>query len=153
MERRLHRLDRIDEQILAILKQEGRISYQKLAERVHLTPRPCQERVRKLEQAGYILGYTARLDEARLGGGNLILLLQVSLASQSGREAQRAFEEEVSQRPDVLSCWLVSGPFDYVLRLRCTDMAAYRAISDGWLANRSLRIDKIVCTPEMQPIK
>lgn len=67
MERRHHHLDRIDEQILAILKQEGRISYQKLADRVHLTPRPCQERVRKLEQAGYILGYTARLDEARLG--------------------------------------------------------------------------------------
>lgn len=145
-------LDRIDQKIIEILKADGRISYQRLAELVHLTPRPCQERVRKLERAGVIRGYTAVVEQAAEPSG-LILQLQVVLASQSGRAAQVAFEAEVKRRPDVLACWLVSGPFDYMLRLRCADMDAYRSLSNSWLANEAFKIEKIVSSPEMQTVK
>lgn len=146
------KLDRIDQKIIEILKSNGRISYQRLAELVHLTPRPCQERVRKLERAGVIRGYTALVDDAEPPSG-LILQLQVALASQSGRAAQVAFEKEVLSRPEVLACWLVSGPFDYMLRLRCADMDAYRTLSNSWLANEAFKIEKMVSNPEMQTVK
>ena len=147
------KLDRIDHKIIEILKTDGRISYQKLAELIHLTPRPCQERVRKLERAGIIRGYTALIEKETELATGIVLQLHVVLASQSGRAAQVSFEAEIKQRTDVLSCWLVSGPFDYMLRLRCDDMDAYRAISNEWLANTTFKIEKIISSPEMQTIK
>jgi DNA-binding Lrp family transcriptional regulator len=147
------KLDRIDHKIIEILKTDGRISYQKLAELIHLTPRPCQERVRKLERAGIIRGYAALIEEETELASGIVLQLHVALASQSGRAAQVAFEAEIKQRADVLSCWLVSGPFDYALRLNCQDMDSYRAISNEWLNNPLFKIEKIVGTPEMQVIK
>lgn len=146
------KLDRIDQKIIEILQHNGRISYQRLAELVHLTPRPCQERVRKLERAGVIRGYTALVDYAEPPSG-LILQLQVALKSQSGRAAQEAFEQEVLKRQEVLACWLVSGPFDYTLRVRCADMDAYRTLSNSWLANEAFKIEKMVSSPEMQTVK
>ena len=74
-------LDRIDQAIIEVLRHEGRITYQKLSERVHLTPRPCLERVRKLEQLGVIRGYGAILDEKKLAPG-LSLLVLVALSNQ-----------------------------------------------------------------------
>ncbi len=147
------KLDRIDLKILEILQKDGRISYQRLAEYIHLTPRPCQERVRKLERAGIIKGYSAIIQSKNEVQTGIILQLQVALASQSGRAAQEAFEKEISGRNDILNCWLVSGPFDYMIRLRCDDMDAYRTISNTWLANPVFRIEKIVSSPEMAVIK
>ncbi|PPC76778.1 AsnC family transcriptional regulator [Pokkaliibacter plantistimulans] len=146
------KLDRIDQKILDILQRDGRISYQRLAEQINLTPRPCQERVRKLERAGIIRGYSAQISITPEPKG-LILQLQVALKTQSGRAAQCAFEAEVARRADVLDCWLVSGPFDYILRLRCNDMTAYHQLSNAWLADESLRIERIVSVPEMQKVK
>jgi len=83
----------------------------------------------------------------------IVLQLHIALASQSGRAAQVAFEAEIKQRTDVLSCWLVSGPFDYMLRLRCDDMDAYRSVSNEWLANTAFKIEKIISSPEMQTVK
>lgn len=147
-----HKLDAIDLHILEILRKEGRITYQELSERVHLTPRPCQERVRKLEQAGIIRGYTARVDPS-VYQRNVIVHAQIALASQSGRAAQQAFEAEVKRRPEVLDCWLVSGPFDYLVRLAFPDLEAYRALTSDWLARESFKIEKIVGSPELQAIK
>jgi Lrp/AsnC family leucine-responsive transcriptional regulator len=147
-----YKLDRIDQKIIEILKADGRISFQRLAEQVHLTPRPCQERVRKLERAGIIRGYSALVEEEAEPGG-LTLQLQVALASQSGRAAQEAFEAEMRKRADVLDCWLVSGTFDYMVRLRCADMDGYRTISNSWLANEAFKIERIVSSPEMQTVK
>lgn len=148
-----YKLDRIDQKIIEILKADGRISFQRLAELVHLTPRPCQERVRKLERAGIIRGYSAMVAVEAAEAGGLILQLQVALASQSGRAAQEAFEAEIRKRADVLDCWLVSGAFDYMLRLRCADMDAYRTLSNSWLANDAFKIERIVSSPEMQTVK
>lgn len=145
-------LDAIDLKILEILRKEGRITYQALSERVHLTPRPCQERVRKLEAAGVILGYHARIAPAA-SARSVIVHAQIALASQSGRAAQQAFEAEVKKRPEVLDCWLVSGPFDYLVRLAFEDLEAYRSLTSDWLAREAFRIEKIVGSPELQAIK
>ncbi len=147
-----HKLDAIDQRILDILRKEGRITYQELSERVNLTPRPCQERVRKLEQAGIIQGYAARIDPTFLQR-NVIVHAQIALANQSGRAAQQAFEAEVKRRPEVLDCWLVSGPFDYMVRLAFPDLEAYRALTNDWLAREAFNIEKIVGSPELQAIK
>ena len=145
-------LDAIDRRILEILRKDGRITYQRLSELVHLTPRPCQERVRKLERLGIIQGYGARIDSAALQR-TVIVHAQVALASQSGRAAQHAFEAEVLRRPEVLDCCLVSGPFDYLVRLAFPDLEAYRTLTNQWLSKEAFRIEKIVGSPELTTIK
>lgn len=148
----ISQLDRIDRKILEVLRQDGRITYQRLSEIVYLTPRPCQERVRRLEQAGIIRGYTAIIDEDVHPLG-VTLHAKIAFSSQSGRSAQQAFEAEVRQRDEVLDCWLVSGQFDYVVRIRCADMDRYRTLTSEWLASDIFKIEKIVSDPEMQVIK
>lgn len=148
----LPKLDAIDLKILDVLKREGRISFQDLSERVNLTPRPCQERVRKLEKAGVIRGYTARIDPSA-AHRVVTVHAQIALANQSGRAAQQAFEAEVKKRPEVLDCWLVSGPFDYLVRLAFKDLEEYRALTNDWLGRETFRIEKIVGSPELQTIK
>lgn len=145
-------LDAIDRRILDILQKDGRITWQRLSEQVNLTPRPCQERVRKLEQAGIITGYGARI--ASSGGQRVVVVhAQVALGSQSGRAAQQAFEAEVRRRPEVTDCWLVSGSFDYFLRLTLSDLEEYRALTNDWLGRDAFRIERIVGSPELQTIK
>lgn len=146
------KLDRTDHRILDALKADGRISYLRLAEQVHLTPRPCQARVRRLEDAGIIQGYTAVVALPEETGG-VTLQVQLSLGSQTGRRAQLAFESEVKRCPEVLACWLVSGPFDYALRVRCADMDSWRRLSSAWLVSEDFRIEKIVTSSEMETVK
>jgi len=145
-------LDRIDEAILDVLRHDGRITYEKLSTLVHLTPRPCLERVRKLERNGVIRGYSAIIDTQTLSPG-LSLLVLVALSNQSGRSAQRAFETTVKACPQVLDCRLISGHFDYSLRMRCKDMEHYRVLTELWLNNEELHIDKLVAHPELAMVK
>jgi Lrp/AsnC family leucine-responsive transcriptional regulator len=148
----LAKLDRIDRKILEVLRTDGRITYQRLSEMVYLTPRPCQERVRRLEQTGVIRGYTAIIDED-VGSIGVTMHAKIAFSSQSGRSAQQAFENEVRNRPEVLDCWLVSGQFDYVVRIACADLDEYRTMTSAWLASDVFKIEKIVSDPEMQVIK
>jgi Lrp/AsnC family leucine-responsive transcriptional regulator len=145
-------LDRIDQKILELLKSDGRITYQRLAELVHLTPRPTQERVRKLEKAGVIRGYTALIDSALVSPG-MVIHAQITLASQAGRTAQEAFETEMKRLPQVLDCHLVSGTFDYLVRLACKDLDDYHALTNAWLESPAFRLEKIVGSPELQTVK
>jgi Lrp/AsnC family leucine-responsive transcriptional regulator len=145
-------LDRIDLAIIDVLRREGRISYQKLSERVHLTPRPCLERVRKLEQRGFIRGYSAVIDEQRIAPG-LSLRVMVALSNQSGRAAQRAFESCIRDCTEVTECHLVSGAFDYSLRMHCRDINHYLQLTERWLNEPGLSIDKLVSHPELTSIK
>lgn len=145
-------LDRIDLAILDVLRSEGRISYQKLSERVHLTARPCLERVRKLEQRGFIRGYSAVIDEQRISPG-LSLRVMVALSNQSGRAAQKAFENCMRVCAEVTECHLVSGAFDYSLRMHCRDMNHYLQLTEQWLNEPGLSIDKLVSHPELTSIK
>ncbi|NBB32500.1 Lrp/AsnC family transcriptional regulator [Pseudomonas kielensis] len=146
-------LDRIDEAIIDVLRHNGRITYEKLSSLVHLTARPCLERVRKLEREGIIQGYSAIINMQATSPGGLSLLVLVALSNQSGRTAQKAFEQTVNACSQVLNCQLITGPFDYSLRMRCRDMEHYRILTEIWLNNDELHIDKLVAHPELATVK
>ncbi|KVT73637.1 AsnC family transcriptional regulator [Burkholderia ubonensis] len=143
-------LDKIDLRILDILRNDGRISYRQLSERVNLTPRPCQARVERLEALGIIAGYRAVIRAPR-DKKPIVVLAQIVLADH-GR-SQTPFEEEMRANPAVLDCWLVSGTFDFLVRLACEDLDEYRRIANAWLESPRFRIEKIVTTAELQVIK
>lgn len=119
-------LDRIDLKILFELQADGRISNTRLAQTVGLSPTPCTDRVKRLEQLGYITGYSARLNP-RLLNLELLVFVEVTLARTSP-DVFAEFSEAVVCLPEVLECHLVSGNFDYLLKARVADMAAYRQL-------------------------
>jgi Lrp/AsnC family leucine-responsive transcriptional regulator len=120
------KLDRIDRHILRALQKEGRVSYVDLAEKVGLSTSPCLERVRRLEKDGYIRGYTALLDPARLDAG-LLVFVEISLNYTSGSVFED-FRHAVARWPEILECHLVAGYYDYLLKLRIDDMTSYRQL-------------------------
>ncbi len=119
-------LDRIDRRILAELQADGRLSIVELARRVHLTKTPCAERVKRLEKAGIIKGYRASLDPNALEAGH-VAFVQVSLAGTSGAELD-SFNAAARQLPEIQSCHMIAGGFDYLLKVRARDMSHYRAL-------------------------
>ena len=119
-------LDRTDQQILAVLQADGRISNVALAKKVNLTPTPCLERVRRLERDGYITGYAALLDPKKLDAG-LLVFVEISLLRNSP-DAFSNFRREASRLTGILECHLVSGNFDYLIKARVKDMDEYRKL-------------------------
>ncbi len=119
-------LDRIDLKILSELESDGRLSIVELASRVNLTNTPCSERVKRLERMGYISGYRALLDRARLGFDHLTVV-QVSL-SATGANSLETFNEAVRRIPEVESCLMVAGSFDYLLTVRTRSMSEFRTV-------------------------
>lgn len=117
-------LDKIDRKILQLLQSNGRISMTELAEQVGMSVSPVTERVRRLERDGVIRGYGARLNPQALGLG-LMVFVEIKLRSKSGNIFDD-FRREVAKVPQILECYLVSGEYDYLLKLRLPDMAAYR---------------------------
>jgi Lrp/AsnC family transcriptional regulator, leucine-responsive regulatory protein len=117
-------LDKIDARILRVLQADGRISNLKLAETVHLSPTAVLERVKRLTRDGYILGYEARLNPARLGAG-LLVFVEV-LLDRTAHDVMDNFKAAVQARPEILEAHLVAGGFDYLLKTRVRDMSAYR---------------------------
>jgi DNA-binding Lrp family transcriptional regulator len=116
-------IDRIDRKILRRLAQDGRIAWSELADLVGLSLTPTLRRVRRLEEAGYIQGYVAKLDEARLAG-RMSVLVAVTLTSQS-EETLARFEEAIVAAPEVMSCFLMTGDADYSLRVVVPDLETY----------------------------
>lgn len=119
-----HPLDRIDRQILSLLQSDGRLSVAELARQVHLSATPCLERVRRLERDGYIRGYAADLDPAKLGAG-LIAFVEVQL-DRTTPDVFNRFRDGVIGLAPVQECHMVAGGFDYLLKVRTGDMGAYR---------------------------
>lgn len=117
-------LDKVDRKILQFLQGNGRMSMTELAERVGMSVSPVTERVRRLEREGVITGYSARLNPQALGLG-LLVFVEIKLRSKSGNIFDD-FRREVAKVPQILECYLVSGEYDYLLKLRLPDMAAYR---------------------------
>ena len=117
-------LDRIDRRLLALLQTDGRLSVAELVRRVHLSPTPCFERVRRLEREGYIRGYAADLDPAKLGAG-LIAFVEVQL-DRTTPDVFNRFRDGVIGLAPIQECHMVAGGFDYLLKVRAADMAAYR---------------------------
>lgn len=117
-------LDRLDRRILWLLQAEGRLSVAELARRVHLSATPCLERMRRLERDGYIRGYTAELDPAKLGAG-LIAFVEI-LLDRTTPDVFNRFRDAILRLEPVQECHMVAGGFDYLLKVRVRDMAAYR---------------------------
>jgi len=117
-------LDRIDLRILRVLQDDARITHQKLAEAVHLSASSVHERVKRLQRDGFILGYRAQLNPDKLGAA-LMVFVEV-LLDRTVHDVMDTFKAAVQARPEILECHLVAGGFDYLLKTRVADMAAYR---------------------------
>jgi len=119
------RLDAIDRRILKELQDDGRITNVELAHRVGISAPPCLRRVRALEQAGYIKGYRALLDE-KLLGYEVTVFAMVHLSSQAEADLL-AFEAFVRAQPLVRECWMLSGEIDFILKCVAPDLRTFQA--------------------------
>ncbi len=144
-------LDRIDLQILEALRQNGRITYQALSERVGLSPRPCLERVRRLEQKGVIRGYTALVEPSALGH-DIIALAGISMRDPSAAARQR-LERAFATLPAVVELQVVNGEYDYIARIVAPTLAAYEALTEDFLADPAFGIGRIHTTFVLKTLK
>ena len=119
-------LDKYDRAILEAMQQDGRISNVQLAARVNLSESACLRRVRALEEAGIIDGYVALVNQAQAGlGGNVLVHIGLHREEQS---ELAAFEAAVRDIPEVMECYLMTGEFDYLLRVVVADMADFERL-------------------------
>ena len=116
-------IDPFDVQILRALAENGRMTVQNLSDRVGLSPSPVARRLNRLEKDGYIKGYAALIDEARLGFG-ISVFVSVKLDRQID-DALANFEKAVRLMPEVVDCWLMTGNRDYLLRIATRDMGEF----------------------------
>ncbi|MEZ5478720.1 MAG: Lrp/AsnC ligand binding domain-containing protein [Thiolinea sp.] len=119
-------LDIFDKKIIALLANQGRLSMTALAEQVGLSKTPVINRVRRLEQQGYISGYQARLNYELLGESH-VAFIQVTLSDTSAA-ALNAFNQAVAQLAAVEQCHMIAGNFDYLVKVRTADIQAYRRL-------------------------
>lgn len=124
-------LDKIDRNILNTLQNNGRISFTDLGQEVGLSTSPCLERVKKLEQEGYIRGYQAILNPALLGA-DLLVYVEVAL-NYTTPDIFKEFREHIGRFDQIQECHLVSGDFDYLLKIRIDDMSHYRKLLEDIL--------------------
>lgn len=117
-------IDEKSEQILRELTRNGRISNIELADRVGLSPSATLRRVQEMERAGVIKGYRAVLDRAALGSG-FVAYVGVGLRDHS-KVSQEAFERAISRSPQVRECHNITGTIEYLLRVECEDLQAYK---------------------------
>jgi Lrp/AsnC family leucine-responsive transcriptional regulator len=116
-------LDDIDRHILRTLGGDGRISNQKLADTVNLSPTPCWHRVRALEEAGYIAGYAALLDQRLLGMPDTVII-EVTV-DRHDDEIFKAFSDAVAALPEVMEAYLLSGEYDYLIKVAVAGTEGY----------------------------
>jgi len=144
-------LDAIDLKILAVLQRDGRITNQALSEQVGLSPRPCLERVRRLERDGFITRYQAVLD-ARKVQSCIFVLAQIELQRQ-GKDSRLLFERRLANTPEVVECFEVSGSFDYIAKLVCRDLDSYQDLTAGWIDDSQLGVARIVTNVVLRPLR
>lgn len=130
-------LDEIDRKIITALQRDGRISMADLAAEVGLSPSPCARRVGLLEDAGVIERYVAVVNQ-RAVGLPVSVFVSIKLASQR-EEALNAFAAAIARWPEVLECYLMTGPRDYLLRVVAADLGAY----ERFLKQKLTRLDGI----------
>jgi Lrp/AsnC family leucine-responsive transcriptional regulator len=117
-------LDSVDAKLLRLLQADGRISITRLAEEVNLAPATVHERVARLKREGYILGYEAVLNPAKLASG-LLVFAEIRVADATPGTT-RALKAAVQACDEVIECHEVAGGFDYLLKTRVPDMGGYR---------------------------
>ncbi|RGP35937.1 Lrp/AsnC family transcriptional regulator [Pseudotabrizicola alkalilacus] len=133
------KLDKIDVRILSELQKNGRITNVELADLVHLSPSPCLMRVKKLQTEGYITGYSAQINIAKLGQ-SLTVFTEVTLRNHKQIDFAR-FITAVEKFDEVIECHLVSGGYDYLMKFMTAGIAEYQAIMER-LIEMEIGIDK-----------
>ena len=144
-------LDRADLKLLDMLQQDGRVTVQALSEAIHLSARATLNRVRKLETEGVIEGYRALVSRSALGE-QICVFAEIALKDQRQAVIQR-FEKRMAATPEVVACYIVSGRYDYLVRVACPNLAHYHRLINAWLDDASLGVEKIVTNIELQTIK
>ncbi|SNS88894.1 Lrp/AsnC family transcriptional regulator [Sphingopyxis indica] len=119
-------LDEFDRRILAILGQNGRITFTELAQQVGLSKTPCQQRVKRMQESGLIVGFRAIVDPAKVGLDH-VAFTEVKL-SDTREEALREFNAAVRRLPEVEECHMIASSFDYLLKVRTADIRRYRIV-------------------------
>ena len=133
------RLDAIDLKILDAIQRDGRITKLKLAEKAGLSPTPCWMRLRKLEKAGIVGGYHAKVSVRAIAPIALVLM-EVTLHTHRQTDFGR-FEGAVNDCQEIVACWAVGGGVDYLLKVMARDIDAYQRLVDG-LLEREIGIDR-----------
>ena len=144
-------LDRADLKLLELLQRDGRTTVQALSEAIHLSARATLNRVRKLESEGMIEGYRALINRAVLGE-QICVFAEIALKDQRQAAVQR-FEKRMATSPEVVACYVVSGRYDYLVRIACPHLAQYLTLISAWLDDATLGVEKIVTNIELQTIK
>jgi DNA-binding Lrp family transcriptional regulator len=124
-------LDRIDLNILAHLQKNGRMSNVELAGCINLSASPCLLRVKRLQKLGYVTGYHASLDIAKLGNF-ITIFVQITLSTHKYSDFYK-FERVIAGVSEIMECHLVSGGFDYLLKFVGRDIAHYQETIEGLL--------------------
>lgn len=119
-------MDKIDRKILQVLQADARASLADISQAVGLSATPCWSRIKKMEEAGVIEGYTIRLNPQAIGLGDTVLV-QVTLDSHSDNTLEK-FGETLAAIPEVIEAWLVSGEYDYLLRVAVKDTKDYERL-------------------------
>lgn len=151
----MEKLDQIDLAILKTLQENGRISNADLADRVGLSASACSRRLDILEKSGVISGYHARVSHRALDY-KMMVIVHISLSGQFAKTLAE-FEAAVKRVPNVLVCYLMSGEYDYILRVACKDLEDYERIHRDWLSalpnvvkiNSSFALREIIDRPNL----
>jgi Lrp/AsnC family leucine-responsive transcriptional regulator len=118
------KIDATDYKILRTLVSDGRMTTLEVADKVNLSPTPCGRRIKRLEEAGVIEGYTANINYAALGL-KICVMVSVRLARHGGGTGTQ-FLDAIRERPEITECLLVTGNIDYLLRVWVKDVEALR---------------------------
>ena len=128
-------LDEIDRKLLNLLQQDSRLTLQQLADKVGLSPTPCHRRIRLLEERGVIAGYSATVDQRKVGLP-VSVFVSIKLARQTEEDLQK-FAKAVALWPEVLECYLMTGHRDYLMRVVVADLSSY----EQFLKQKLTRLD------------
>ncbi len=144
-------LDRANLHLLALLQEDGRATVQALSEAIHLSPRATLNRVRQLEAQGIIQGYRALVNRAALGE-HISVFAEIALKDQRQAMVQQ-FEHRMATTLEVAACYVISGRYDYLVRVACPDLLRYHALISAWLDDVALGVEKIVTNIELATVK
>jgi Lrp/AsnC family transcriptional regulator, leucine-responsive regulatory protein len=152
----MDKLDAMDIAILKVLQRNGRISNADLAERVGLSASACSRRLDILEKSGVVNGYFARVSHKALDY-KMMVIVHISLSGQFAKTLSE-FEAAVKRVPNVLVCYLMSGEYDYILRIAAKDLEDYERLHRDWLSalphvvkiNSSFALREIIERPNVE---
>lgn len=126
-------LDEMDGKILRAISRDGRISNSALADQVGLSTSPCWKRLKRLEEDGFVEGYTALLNQEKLGYPDLVFV-EISL-QQHDEQTLKRFGEDIARSPEILEVYLVSGDWDYMLKVAVNGTGGYHQFVTKTLRN------------------